>query len=1688
MFNFFKINILIVLALTIIIPKVYAKPIPPGSGEGDVPANILFLLDSSLSMQAPISGTDLGLSGVDWAVELADGDLIVAEPGKGVVKINTTDKLIDPTFAKNTKNFRGKNNDSDCVGGTGTKNSTVNTTMSGDVSSNGTIFFGAPNKIVAIDSTGKCVGVIPKSKHGIAMPKYLEIRENSDGDDILFVLGKTFMNGSRQHKGFMYVMNLGAGSDLKGKQKRCSVQSHQLGHTTKKDKAISMTLSKDGTYYHFSRANKIFSFRTTTDADGLICPKNDPGNKQISILNGDNGLIKNQETGASSTTSGINGIYSIRASSDDDNIIYVTSKSSHTLQKLQLDIPGASYQILVTAGKQGNKTTGDAGTVAAADIKFSEPGRTTNSKNAQNLWVSSSTILVTSKNGAIQLIDEDKFNSTDKDTAWQAQYGGGKTTRFTGAIDAIEDIVSDSSLQAGANFGFGHWNGGEHDHLGGWSGQGDIYAKHDDYKWRNVIPGEGYCHKHGLPFSESERDRVIKYQNDDSCYYYRQDGDGKGQASPGPQPGGLAWKGGVHPEGTSGMCTKHSCLNVAVHRDGWKKIPGVMAGLGMAFATDSDAFADVAYGYFNNLDGLTPIIDSRRPCQLHYVIVISDGKMFNESRSIPNIKSLRQDLGVRTLFVAYGGSYTGVAVPIFDRFAKAGSCDVDGSIECEDTIVASTPQKLKEEIDSKIRQIIADRLSFSAPSITATLQEGGSIYQAQFNYEQNGEWRGRLLRKQIKPASDPVDPGGIADAMDPPYCSAEHGCNWDAGKVLAERPGGSETRNIWSVMDADESPKLNYFGNWNNWRAENYLDINSLFERTGNVVLDYHTASSTCKDEDGVADGNTDDIKGLIDFVRGKDYFDYNGGCVLDEDRASILADIYHSQLVEVGPPGANTLFTSNNQEAYWRASQGYSQFQREHKDRPRIIYAGSNGGMLHAFRADTGKEEWAFIPPMIASSLPLVINKSYDGKFKKSAKAGGSNAIFGVDGSPVIHDVKIKGLNPDGSAYEDVKSWRTILFIPYGRGGAGFSVLDVTNPAIVKGETDEDGNLAQDDEGNKTGGGKGPLHMFSIFNDTYNKKVIRIDHNGIENHFPYDDGSFDLRDSDEGIQARNNQATAKSADNDSDTDFTNRDAIAGCKTDADFPDTNFRTEGDTACYKGSTFTFSDITLPEGATDSGGNVIEGALIVSEKIGDDWFPIQFGASGEVTAKVTNTKLILTFTSDKIYNDGTGIEDSNIYKIETSCEGAGTTNKKFDYSQLGETWSTPRILRVPQFDESTGKSSGTLINDRYIAVMGGGYPSSSRCSGSGVYLVDLEGGSDQTDEIDEEDNVLTHEAGKMYGTELLGGALKIVDSDPDGNKIGLTGTYANGSNVKNAVTANPVVITADSVGNDAPWRGGLVYINDMEGKITKINLTSDKFLFDQQTIMNLKANDKNKRLSYFEMDAAMGTSTGNFWLFGGTGDFNRIGEIDDNQSLMDNIVYGIRDYDFPYFIPHDQYALPLSGSDDFISKSMEALDAVGGVPTIESLSECVDVTGENFPTCSVAPGKIGWRYHLGVADGLPTGETENMFRKTSAAPTIYRGKVYFPVYQPDKENNCNLGLAFVCAHDDECGSLDSMHIDSSVAQGKCFEVGTGILSKLVVFGSRMFANLAGPTLDKDTLVEILASEKQFRTYRKSWRENF
>ena len=108
--------------------------------------------------------------------------------------------------------------------------------------------------------------------------------------------------------------------------------------------------------------------------------------------------------------------------------------------------------------------------------------------------------------------------------------------------------------------------------------------------------------------------------------------------------------------------------------------------------------------------------------------------------------------------------------------------DVIDDEDYERAIIANTPERLKTALTAKIRQIIADKLAFTAPSITATIEEGGSLYQAQFGYEQFGEWQGRILRKKLlKPADCPADNEDCVEHNTLP--GNPHG-NWDASRMI----------------------------------------------------------------------------------------------------------------------------------------------------------------------------------------------------------------------------------------------------------------------------------------------------------------------------------------------------------------------------------------------------------------------------------------------------------------------------------------------------------------------------------------------------------------------------------------------------------------------------------------------------------------------------------------------------------------------------------------------------------------------------------------------------------------------------------------------------------------------------------------------------------------------------------------
>ena len=1507
------------IALVILNQNAISKPLPPGSGSGDVPANILILLDSSASMRRPLI-TGSGIANPNDIVEDGDGNLIVAERNYGFIKILTADNTVDRTFANNNRNFKG-NRRNDCqIGGRQDSRVKVIQNLSYATNVSGTtddVIYGNDNmgKIVGINKAGECVEVIyPPFK-----PYTMEVR-TINGEDHLFASG-VHRRGRRGPTSVrFYTKNLTTGvvSSCGGDFSKTT----SLG-TVIKNISSDLTVDNAGEFIYYTFYGNIYGYNLTSDGNNF-CPT-------------DGTFVKGYVKGT--TSSNHRAASAIQVSPESNSVIYIASGSENVVQRVSLTSTTTLTSVTLAGRSKNENNTANAGALAAANVNFTTPN---------SLFVSSSTVWVSDRKATIQEFTENNFTAANIDTSWQNEYGGSIETRFAGAKKAINAVVTDTSLTSGANFGYGHWNSGE---LG--RGKGN----------RRTVGKGLYCHR---------------YSN--NCDYYR------------------GWI-GSHPEGTSRLCNSDSCLSVGISKEGHAKIPAALEATGLQWGTDGNAFAQMAYEYFD--DSEVDIIDKDSDCQLNYVIVIGDGEWMHSNQAEDKIKLLRTGLGVKTIVVAYGGGIRASGLDRFDRMAIAGSCDGAGSKDCEAKIVADTPQMLKTQLQSKIQQIIAEKISFTAPSITATIQEGGSLYQAQFNYVQFGEWEGTIVRKNVN-----GDGSLNLDASDE---------NWDAAKKLKDK--GSIQRKIWTVL-----PAASYLGNWNNWKEENKSEIKNLFDQTGNTIIDYHNATSNCSSTSGVETGTNDDLKGLINFVRGQDYFDYNGNCNITEDRAHLLGDIYHSQLVEVGPPDANSGFTDVNQESYWRAKNNYQSFSSGKQLRQNVLYAGSNDGILHAFNATTGEEEWGFIPPFIASKLPVIINSDYDGRF--DGKAGGTNPIFGVDGSPVIHDMYIKGLKADGT-FEESKSWHTILMIPYGRGGAGFSVLDVTNPIV--------------------NGGEGPLHMYSIFNDAINSKVLVADNDGFITEHSYSKAAINISNSEEAILASANQEAARAADSDdceaSAAGCTNQAAIKVCQTNTEA--SQFRIEGTAACFKGQTFVFN-IEVP---SDGAGNVSQDDLVVTEKENGEMVIKNF-----TSAKMISGFLHVDFGVEKIFNVGTGDDVTNSVVIQTSCEGSGTDLVEYDYSQLGETWSTPRIFRIP-----TAAGDTNIDNDTYVAVMGGGMGNTFICSGSNVFLVDLED---------------TANPGSIFGAEANNGSINIIDTDS--------------SDIANAIPASPVVITPD-LSRGIPWRGAMVYFNDLEGKITKINLTNQTKngakLYNQTTLFKLNATVGNGRYSYQSMDATIGKDTNNFWLFGGTGDHLRLG---DSGKGMDNILYGIKDENFPYFEHLNSVEVPDELSDGFVEAAKRGAEAADH---IDDEDVCVDTTSDISGDLCPNSSDQAWVIHLDTQDGEPVNSSVNRYRKVSAPPTVYKGNVFYPIYQPPAGvNKCNIGKAYLCSADDECGTNNSSELGAVIAGDDCLFVSRGILSELTIFADTLYGNVAGPSVQEDTLFILSTNAGEVTTYRRSWRENY
>lgn len=102
-------------------------------------------------------------------------------------------------------------------------------------------------------------------------------------------------------------------------------------------------------------------------------------------------------------------------------------------------------------------------------------------------------------------------------------------------------------------------------------------------------------------------------------------------------------------------------------------------------------------------------------------------------------------------------------------------------------------------------------------------------------------------------------------------------------------------------------------------------------------------------------------------------------------------------------------------------------------RDRPTMLYIGSDAGVLHAINAATGDELWAFYPSTLLRSARRQIRARQPM----------------VDGTPVARELRVFRGNV---ADEDdnprlVDRWRTVLIFGLRQGGRGYVALDITNP-----------------------------------------------------------------------------------------------------------------------------------------------------------------------------------------------------------------------------------------------------------------------------------------------------------------------------------------------------------------------------------------------------------------------------------------------------------------------------------------------------------------------------------------------------------------------------------------------------------------------------------------------------------------
>jgi type IV pilus assembly protein PilY1 len=399
--------------------------------------------------------------------------------------------------------------------------------------------------------------------------------------------------------------------------------------------------------------------------------------------------------------------------------------------------------------------------------------------------------------------------------------------------------------------------------------------------------------------------------------------------------------------------------------------------------TGNTPLGDALYDIGQYYKGLAVALGTQGPftspiqleCQPNFVIFITDGMQTAGTRTMPAEATNRftQDhapslTGVQNVIVHTVGFGVTVNTTAAETQAAYDTLSQSAKNGGGQFYISDDETSLQHSLQDAIRRIVQATFTFATPVVPTTSTTGSTkAYLAAFRSDPSIPfWRGYLKAYQRDSTGlVPVDSNGV------PLASA---LVWEAGQVLSTTPAANRT--IYTFVGG----------------------ARQAFTKTNSAITQALLGAASSAEHDNI-----------IDFVRGIDSYDENGNGNFTEERAWKLGDIFHSTPVLITAPVLAS------------ADPTYQAFKTAQASRTKVLIAGANDGMIHAFRESDGTELWAFIPPDLLDNL-------------KTLTDTGADHQFFVDSSPIATDIKV------GS------TWKTIVVFGLRRGGPQYYALDITD------------------------------------------------------------------------------------------------------------------------------------------------------------------------------------------------------------------------------------------------------------------------------------------------------------------------------------------------------------------------------------------------------------------------------------------------------------------------------------------------------------------------------------------------------------------------------------------------------------------------------------------------------------------